>query len=167
MSSNAHFSAPWSASLKLLTSVSVVVLFGISLIGIFTGPEGNLYWILGMVVLPLLLLPVSAGFAILGYELDGQQLIVRRPGWRVRFDLTDLRAAEADPGAMLGSIRVFGNGGLFCFAGRFRNRQLGSYRALATDPKLAVVLRIGEKTVVISPDDPQRLVKALSPQPDQ
>ncbi len=52
---------------------------------------------------------------------------------------------------MKGSIRTFGNGGLFCFSGRFRNRKLGSYRAFATDPKLAVVLRFPDKIVVVTP----------------
>ena len=62
---------------------------------------------------------------------------------------------------MARSLRIFGNGGLFSVCGRFRNRELGHYRAFVTDPKNAVVLRFGEQTIVISPEGPKEFVEAL------
>ena len=59
---------------------------------------------------------------------------------------------------MRGSVRVFGNGGLFSITGRFWNRKLGWYRAYATDPSRAVVLRYPKRTVVITPHDPQHFI---------
>ena len=77
-------------------------------------------------------------------------------------NLQDLQTAEIDPEAMNRSIRLFGNGGLFCFAGQFRNKKLGRYRAYATDPKLAVILRFTDKVVVVTPGSPDRFVAQLS-----
>jgi hypothetical protein len=63
---------------------------------------------------------------------------------------------------MQGSIRTFGNGGLFGFIGLFRNKKLGRYRAFATDEKNAVVLRFATHTLVITPEQPQRAVTLLN-----
>ena len=69
-----------------------------------------------------------------------------------------LISIEPDPNAMKGSIRTFGNGGFFSFSGRFRNSQLGSYRAFATDPKRAVVIKTEKRTFVITPQDPDDFI---------
>ncbi len=42
---------------------------------------------------------------------------------------------------MRGSLRLFGNGGMFSITGLYRNRALGNYRAFVTDLKKTVVLR--------------------------
>jgi hypothetical protein len=75
--------------------------------------------------------------------------------------LSGLKSAEVDTEAMSKSIRTCGNGGLFCFAGAFNNNRLGSYRAFATDPKRAVVLRFSDRTVVVTPDQPDDFVMRI------
>jgi hypothetical protein len=65
------------------------------------------------------------------------------------------------PFAMRRSLRSFGNGGLFCFAGLFRNKQLGPYRAFATNPAPTVVLRFARHVIVITPENPEEFVGAL------
>ena len=47
---------------------------------------------------------------------------------------------------------------MFCFAGNFRNKKLGSYRVFATDPKLAVILRFNSRVVVITPENPEDFI---------
>ena len=150
-----RFAAPWSTPLKTMTAATALILAGIALIGVFFGPAGSTVWVLAMVVLPVTLLSVSALFAIRGYALGSEALIVERPGWSSKIDLSGLVSAEADPAAMDKSIRTFGNGGMFCIAGVFHNTKLGSYRAFATDPKRAVVLRFPKRTVVVTPADQQ------------
>lgn len=59
------------------------------------------------------------------------------------------------------SLRLFGNGGLFCSAGWFRNRTLGRYRAFAMSPRHAVVLTFAARVVAVTPDDPERILRAL------
>ncbi len=155
------FRAPWSVSLRLVTTLTSGVLIGIAAIGISMNSGSGLVWLGSMVVLPLLILVISAFFMIRGYELATGMLLVRRLGWKSVVDLGDLKGVEINPDAMKRSARTFGNGGLFCYAGKFWNRELGSYRAFATEPRNAVILRLAAKTVVITPDDPAKFKSQL------
>ncbi|HNP64376.1 MAG TPA: PH domain-containing protein [Woeseiaceae bacterium] len=155
------FRAPWSLSLRLVTTLSSGVLIGIAVIGISMPPGNEFVWLGSMVALPLLILFGSALFMIRGYELTKDKLLVRRLGWKSVVDLSGLKGVEINPDAMKRSLRSFGNGGLFCFAGKFWNRELGSYRAFATDPRLAVILRLATRTIVVTPDDPTKFKSQL------
>ncbi len=155
------FRAPWSLSLRLVTTVTSGVLIGIAAIGIAMNPGNGLVWLGSMVVLPLVILGCSALFMIRGYELASGKLLVRRLGWKSVVDLSELKGVEINPDAMKRSIRTFGNGGLFCFAGKFWNKELGSYRAFATEPRLAVILRLATRTIVVTPDDPAKFKTQL------
>src|SRR5436190_5328220 len=73
---------------------------------------------------PVLILLATIPFMIFGYEMRDQTLVVKRLGWTTQIPLAGLKDAEADPKAMHGSIRIFGNGGLFAFNGIFWNREL-------------------------------------------
>jgi hypothetical protein len=151
---NSNFNAPWGRSLKVMTGLSTFILVGIPVIGTFTGSHGSILWILGMIVMPLSMLFIASLFSIQGYVLTSDALLIRRLVWNSRIELNGLLSAEVDADAMSKSIRTFGNGGLFCFAGAFNNNRIGSYRAFATDPKRAVVLRFSDRTVVVTPDQP-------------
>jgi hypothetical protein len=59
------------------------------------------------------------------------------------------------------SIRISGNGGLFVFCGLFRNSKLGVYRAFCTDASHAVVLRFPDRTIVVTPAQPEKFVNAI------
>ncbi|AQQ09955.1 hypothetical protein L21SP3_01776 [Sedimentisphaera cyanobacteriorum] len=161
MESSASFNAPWSKSLKFMTGVFAVILAGIALIGIFTASETALEGAVSMTAIPLAILLISALFTIRGYVLTKNTLIIRRLVWNTRLDLTGLISAEAKPKAMSKSIRTFGNGGLFCFAGAFHNKALGSYRAFVTDTSRTVVLKFANRTVVVSPDKPEEFVTQI------
>jgi len=105
---------------------------------------------------------VSAAFMVRGYVLTDTSLIIKRLGWEHRLDLFRLISATVDPDAFRRSLRLFGNGGFFSFTGWFRNKKLGVYRAYATDARRAVVLRFSDKTVVITPDDPQKFAAEIN-----
>ncbi len=98
---------------------------------------------------------------IRGYTIERDSILVHRFLWATRLSRTGLRSATHDPALIVGGIRVFGNGGFFSFSGWFRNKHLGTYRAYITDPALAVVLRYGDHTVVLSPEHPERFVSAV------
>jgi hypothetical protein len=55
-------------------------------------------------------------------------------------------------------MRTTGNDGFFSITGRFWSRTLGWHRAFATDSSRAVVLRYADRTIVISPHDPQQFI---------
>jgi len=157
----ALFDAPWGWSLKLMTLFSAGILIGVPVFGLLNRPDNALVWLVMMVILPLAILISAAFFTVRGYAITNNTLFVQRLVWKTEFNLNDLQTVEIDPNAMKRSIRTLGNGGLFCFAGHFRNKRLGVYRALATDPKLAVILRFRDKVVVVTPDHPTKFATQI------
>lgn len=153
--------APWGAALVLVSTLATLVLIGIPAFIAWSTPVPGgvtaLMW-----GLPLLLLFGCLLFCVRGYRLDGGQLYVRRLLSETAVDLRELQSVEADPKAMKGSLRTFGNGGLFSFSGLHYSKKLGSYRAYVTDFKRSVVLRLPGRSVVVSPRDPARFVDDLA-----
>jgi hypothetical protein len=163
MTGGSKFTAPWSTSLLLTTVLSALLVVGIALIGIIVIAPLSLVWGLVESALALLLpLAVAALFAIRGSVLTPDSLFVQRLGWLTELPLATLQTVQFDPEATSGSVRMFGNGGLFCFAGTFTNDRLGTYRAFGTDRTHAVVLKFAERTVVITPGDPHAFVAQIT-----
>jgi len=119
-------------------------------LGVFTT------WLLPAVVIG------AIPFVILGYQITDDAILIRRLFWTTNLSRSGLKSAEVMPEAMKGSLRLFGNGGGFSFAGFYWNKTLGNYRAFVTNPKRPVVLRYSFKTIVVSPDNPEDFVKELS-----
>ncbi|MBB5210014.1 PH domain-containing protein [Microbulbifer hydrolyticus] len=156
-----EFSAPWSRQLALITLLCGVIMFGISGALLAKAPEQPpLMYQVGIGLSPAIFL-LCALCAVRGYRLQGSDLFVVRPGWRTRVSLAAMESVSHDPEATSGSIRIFGNGGLFGFIGLFRNQKLGRYRAFATDLARTVVIRLPAQTIVVTPNDPKRFVEAL------
>ena len=146
------FKAPWGIKITCITLAVSLLLLGIPAYILFVSPGENTY-----VITICTLISVFLGamlFIIRGYTISGNNLLVHRLIWNSRIDLSGLVSVEINPEAMSYSIRTFGNGGLFSISGLFRNKTLGSYRAYATDPKRAVVLKYKKRTIVLTPDRP-------------
>lgn len=158
----AVFGAPWGVALKAMTSFFVV--FFLAIVGVAFSRIGPVFlWArVALTLVPLLVGMVSALFMVRGYSISGRVLSIQRLLWATKLDLTGAVSVIIDPDALGGSTRVFGNGGLFSFTGWYRNKKLGSYRAYVTDAKRAVVVRLRAKTIVVSPDDPQRFAAEIS-----
>jgi hypothetical protein len=73
-----------------------------------------------------------------------------------------LQSAALEPDAFRGTLRTFGNGGLFGFTGWYESSRLGSFRAFATDGTRTIVLRYAEQAIVITPDQPDQFIRELS-----
>ena len=163
-SGGTFFHAPWSTTLKVVTAFAVAILAGVAILFATLFPRD----LLGGVAVTLTTLLVSATllgsalFVVRGYEVGRDHLRVQRLLWSTEISLSQLQSAWADPTAMSNSLRLFGNGGLFVFAGLFWNRQLSRYRAFATLPRNAVVLRFERRAVVVTPDDPNGFLAALA-----
>lgn len=147
--------APWSRALVVMSVLSTVILIGVSALLFARGPARF------AAVFPLLVLAIGALFTVRGYSVRPGLLLVHRLGWNTQLPLHDLQSARFQPDAMKGSLRVFGNGGLFSFTGLYRNRELGSYRAFVTDLRHPVVLRFPARCVVVSPSDPEDFVREV------
>jgi hypothetical protein len=155
--------AAWTTSLKIMSAIGVVLLIVVDYSAAQTIPPHGFAHALGtaVVCIPPLILLFSALFVVRGYGIDRTHLRVRRLLWSTELRIADVKNVWHDPGAMKGSSKTFGNGGLFSVTGYFRNRALGPYRAFVTDPRQAVVLVLTDKTVVISPAQSQRFVERV------
>jgi len=152
------FDAPWSRTLIILSWLITLLCVGIS--AVIVWKSGELWsW---AAVLPVFILVCAAPFAIRGYSVDADAILVHRLFWATRLPLAGLQSAQYQPNAMHSSIRLFGNGGLFSFTGLFRNKALGNYRAFATDLHRTVVLKFAVRTIVISPEQPEAFVQEVS-----
>lgn len=152
------FKAPWSRTLRMTTAFIVALLCLLIVIGWFGGPRIVLAGRIALMASPPLILLFALITMVRGYVLTEDEIQVRRLGWVTRLPLTSLKAVEGKADAMRGSIRLAGNGGLFSFTGYFWNRQLKKYRAYATDLSRAVVLCYPDRTIVITPHDPQHFI---------
>jgi len=146
------FKAPWGIKITCITLALSLLLLGLPTYLLFANPGNNTY---AISICTLILLFLGALlFIIRGYTISGNTLYVHRLIWNSRIDLSGLVSVEINPEAMSYSIRTFGIGGLFSISGLFRNKTLGSYRAYATDPKRAVILKYKKRTIVVTPDRP-------------
>lgn len=156
--------APWSTSLKFVSAFSTLLLLGagIAAYQAVPTPAGFAHaFSLGIAGLFPLMLVVSVLFMVSGYTLNGPDLFIVRPLWSTRISLSGLQRVFAEPKVCKGSIRLFGNSGLFAFTGLYRNSTLGRYRLFATDFAHAVVLVMPDRTVVITPASPHSFIAAV------
>ncbi len=155
----AEFAAPWARSVRLVSLGSVAVLLALPLIGLLLGPQQSWEWHLAMVGAPLIVLCAALLFMVRGYVITDSHIEVRRLGWCTVLPLTGLAAVVGEPRGLRGSLRLFGNGGLFAISGWFWNRRLGRFRAYGTDPERAVLLRYRDGAqVLLTPHDVQHFI---------
>jgi hypothetical protein len=151
-----EFRAPWSANLRTMTVMAVGFMALVMLAAIVARPP--LLAAVLLIALPLIIVASTVAGRVRGYTLTDDAITIHRGSWDTRLPLAGLRSVSGDVDAMRGSIRVLANGGIFSFTGRFWNSKLGWYRAFATDPSRAVVLRYAKRTIVITPHDPQHFI---------
>ena len=156
------FYAAWGRGVLYITLLVTLFLFCLPVL-IFFGhrftPPKVILWIL--LLLPVVILGSSALFAAFSYEITDTHLLIRRLLWKTSIPLPRDVTAEFEPNAMKGSLRIFGNGGIFGFYGWFWSTRLGRYSAYVTDMSRSVIIRMGEKTIVVSPDHPDEFVELM------
>jgi Bacterial PH domain len=155
----ARFSAPWGSSLRITTTVSLLVLLGVIVAAALLGPGQLMLLRLGLAGLPVLVVLGALPFMVRGYLLTEKEIEVQRLGWRTQLPLAGLVAVTGQPEGLRGSMRLFGNGGLFAMSGWFWNRRIGRFRAYVTDPSRAVLLRYRDgRQIVLTPHDVQHFI---------
>lgn len=161
-----HFpAARWPLGLKLVSGLGTLALAGVGFSAYrdlpvhagFTHEFG-----LAVACVPFAILLFSLLFVVTGYDLEGTDLLVNRLFWSTRIPLIGLKQVYAEPVMCKGTIRLFGNGGLFAFTGLYRNKKLGNFRLFATDLSRSVVLVLPERTVVITPAWPDSFIRHVA-----
>jgi hypothetical protein len=161
-SSETHvFATPWAHSLRWLTILSLLILIGLVVLALAMGPTGNLAWVAVILVPAILVLAAVSFFTIRRYEVMPQELLVKRLGWTTRVDLTGLESVQADPLALREARRTFGEGKLSQFFSTYDNPRLGRFQAFGKQEPQSVVLRFPDRTVVVTPAEPQRMIEVL------
>ena len=148
------YKAPWSWSLILVSGGITLIAIGATIYLV-----RHDYSLAALV--PCAIVLGALVFTIRGYTVTPDAILVHRLFWSTRLPLASLESAEVAPEVMQRSIRLWGNGGLFSFAGWFRNKGLGIYRAYATDLHRTVVLRYPSRPVVLSPAMPDNFVSEI------
>ncbi len=156
-----YFNAPWGTLLKVISILGSLILIGVFGSMILSGRASTLIIVILYSLIPVLTLFISLLFTVRGYSILGNIFRVRRLLWYTDIDISMLQSVEYDPKAMTGSLRTFGNGGLFSFSGSYKSRKLGSFKAYVTDFKKCVVIIAAGQTVVVSPDNPDLFVEVL------
>lgn len=158
-----HFKAPWGTGLKCLSFFSTLFLGPMCLATLPIACVNASSWLALLICLvPWLIVVPAACYAVRGYTLDANILRIHRLFWDTVIPINGLKYALTMPEAMSGSIRIYGNGGLYSITGHYWNRRLGHYRAYVNDWKRPVVLIFHERnTIVLSPDDPEDFVEAV------
>ncbi len=156
--------APWPTSLKVVSLLGTIGLGAASYVAYRAVPTPLGFthnFGLGVAAIPVLVLLSSLFFVVSGYSVDPTRLSVERLITSTSVPLAGLTHVWFDPNVCKGSIRVFGNGGLFSFSGWFYSKRLGRYRLFVTDFRKAVVLSFPTRNVVISPAAPQAFIEHL------
>ncbi|HTI97969.1 MAG TPA: PH domain-containing protein [Dongiaceae bacterium] len=155
------YRATWGKALRYVSWFCVALGFIIPGTVYFAAHQGHRDWLLvGGLYWGIVL--IAALFTVRGYRIEPNVLAIERLLWTTRLPLTGLQSAEFLPEAMRGSIRLWGNGGMFSITGWYRNRKLGSYRAFATNLQQTVVLQFAGRTVVVTPENPEPFVTEIS-----
>jgi len=150
------YKAPWGKTLRWMSAFTAVIITAVAVLTLFKTKPEPVGWLVALI------LPAAALFIVRSYAIEPNVLAIRRLLWTTRLPLAGLQSAEVSPNVMRGSLRLFGNGGMFSITGLFRNRALGNYRAFVTDLTKTVVLRFPKRTVVVSPENPERFVADIS-----
>lgn len=155
--------AAWPTALKTVSLLGTVVICGAGVAAYRAAPpSGFTHWFgIGVACIPPALIMGPLLFVVRSYRIDGGNLAVARLLWETTVPILGIRQAWHDPCAIKGALRIFGNGGLFGITGLYWNKALGRFRIFATDPKKAVVMRLHDRTVVISPDEPEAFLQEL------
>ena len=157
-----RFAAPWCLAVKIVTTLTLALLLGLALYGaLLFPPSAPRLARLAVIFLPLAIVLGTLPFVVRSFVLAPGELRVQRLGWQNRFALAEVVSVDINPNALRGSLRLCGSGGLFGFFGWFWNKKLGVYRAYGTDPKLAVIIRLNQRTIVVTPESPERFVAEL------
>ncbi len=159
-----RFGARWDRSLRWTTWLAVLILAGVAFAAFHSTRTVPAAWPFALLVCAIIAATAGSSWLLAptGYELRPAALTVLRRLLPVSVPLEQIRAVDrlAD-GALAWAFRVWGNGGMFGWYGRFWNRSLGPFRLYATRRTNLVRIDTDRELFVLSPDDPDAFVAAV------
>jgi len=151
-----------------LLLVAVAVIFWLSLLlrAAFGVPGGGPWWpglfALLAATVPWLAWRMSGDLDLLWLELDGDRLAIEMRRRRERFAAAGATARRLTPEEIDHLERLATNGGVTAGTGGFESHRLGELDLYASDLAHAVLVDLGETRLIVTPDDPEGFLEALS-----
>jgi hypothetical protein len=158
------FSAPMGKSTVAMTIAASAILIGVGILQLSLGMKRNGPGRTALIVAGSAMLAGFAGsvfFKIRGYDLTPSHLVVRYGFSGTSFPLREIAAVDIKPDALRKSTRSAANGGMWSFLGSFTSPEHGEMRVYVSDTQRTVILTMPQQKVVVSPDDPERFVRAI------
>lgn len=157
-----NYQAPFGRSTVFITIFSALVMIVVPIALLVAIPIALFSLAAISLILPVLILVVCFWHRVTGYHVDSHNLVIQRASFDFMIPIEEIESITLDSNAMSRSWRLFGNGGLFGFYGRFRNEAYGSYRAFVTDNKNIVVVKTKTAVYMISPENAEKFVEKLN-----
>jgi hypothetical protein len=151
-SNQAQFSASYDSTTKIISAAVCAILAAVVIV---TG---------SMIAAGIgaLIVALSYAWSPRGYTISERCIFVKRLAGNACIPLDGIREVRAaTPDDFRGSIRLFGDGGLFGYYGLFRTSKLGKSNWYLTNRGNAVVVITGSKTILVSPDDADGFLAAI------
>ncbi|ELY2011317.1 hypothetical protein SL057_002387 [Flavobacterium psychrophilum] len=158
------FKATLDKTAKLLT-VGITLLF----LGIAIGPK--LFGKSENAEIPILIsfilfltYIISYAFSPKSYELNGTNVIIKRPFNNVTLNRSQIKnILKLENGKLTWSIRTFGVGGLFGYFGKFWSKEFGNMTWYATRRDKAIMIITKEnKKIVLTPDEVEKFINEFT-----
>ncbi len=155
-----EFKASLDTLAKIITAVVFIILIVLAnqSINALVAARGDTTTILihtGGMVLMFLVFFGAWLYASQSYSISDTDLIINRPGGKVKISLSDIRQVRAiGDDEMTGTIRTFASGGLWGYYGKFYTPGFGHSTFYATQRinRVLVVTKQG-KRIILTPDD--------------
>src|ERR1051326_3326810 len=120
-------------TLGVSTLFAVIALNNLKAIGNAHGDPMTVLIHGGIVVLIIGALTTCYLFSTSGYAVENNELIIKRPIGAVRVSISDITEIRLiGNGEMAGTLRTFGNGGVFGYYGKYFNQTFGSMTLYTT-----------------------------------
>jgi len=155
-----EYKASFDTLTKVLT-LGVIILFAfigqksVKALLVAQGDTTTIFIHSGVLLFLLATLVGSYLYSTQNYLIDNNELVIKRPISERRISIADIAEIRlVGEGDMTGTIRTFGNGGLFGYYGKYHNKTFGSMTLYTTQKTNRVFIRTksGSK-IIISPDD--------------
>jgi Bacterial PH domain len=145
-----------------LVLVASAVLFWLSLLVRGGGPWWPGLFALLAAAVPWLAWRMSGDLDLLALELGGGRLAIEMRRRRERFTAAGATGRRLTPEEIAHLERLATNGGVTAGTGGFESHRLGEFDLYASDLANAVLVDLGETRLVVTPDDPEGFLQALS-----
>ncbi|MCD7963631.1 MAG: PH domain-containing protein [Rikenellaceae bacterium] len=119
-----------------------------------------LKWVFTTLVFLLIILPLSQMPVRLTFE-EGSIIIKKVVGRVIIPSAVIVSLSEVPGSTFTKSTQIIGSGGLFGFIGRFSNKGIGEFTALATRKKNLLLVRTIHKNYVFNCDRRRELLKTI------